>query len=105
MSLEHRWSKRKQVCLDAIVFHRPLGLLHVEILDISLEGVFIGGEHIKLPSPAIVELTFALDSVGKQTIYQMEAMVIHHARNGCGLMFKDFRLETFQALQSMLYAA
>lgn len=105
MSLEHRWSKRKRVCLDAIVFHRPLGLLHVEILDIGLEGVFIRGEHLKLPCPAIVELTFVLDNAGKQNISQMEAIVIHHSRRGYGLMFKDFRFEAFQALKGMLYAA
>ena len=105
MSLEHRWSKRKRVRLDAIVFHRPLGLLHAEILDIGLEGVFIRGNHLKLPCPAIVELTFALDNAGKQNISQMEAIVIHHSRRGYGLMFKDFRFEAFQALKGMLYAA
>ncbi len=105
MSLEHRWSKRKQVCLDTIVFHRPFGLLRAEILDIGLEGVFIRGEHLKLPCPAIVELTFALDGDSKRSISHMEAIVIHHSRQGYGLMFKDFRFEAFQVLKDMLYAA
>ena len=66
---------------------------------------FIRCESIKLPYQAIVEMSFALESAGKQTIYQMQAMVLHHARNGYGLMFKDFKLEAFRALKDLLYAA
>jgi len=105
MHMEHRWSRRIQVCLDAIVFHRLLGLTQVAVRDISLEGVFIGAENLILPSQSIVELTFALNTSGKQRIRQAEAIVIHRTHNGCGLMFKDFRMETFQAIKDMLYAA
>jgi hypothetical protein len=103
--MEHRWSKRIQVRLDAIVFHRLLGLTQAAIRDISLEGVFIGAENLILPSQSIVELTFALNISGRQRISQTEAIVIHRAPNGCGLMFKDFRMETFQEIKGMLFAA
>jgi hypothetical protein len=103
--MEHRWSKRTPVCLDAFVFHRLSGLIPANILDISLEGVFIRVEHPSLPAQAIVELSFALKIDGKQTIQQMEAFVIHRSRNGYGLMFKDFRRGAFQALAGALYAA
>jgi hypothetical protein len=105
MGLEHRWSMRKQVCLDAVVFHRPLGLSRVKILDIGLEGAFITAEELKLPVPGIVELTFAFDVADKETIYHMGAMVIHHSRGGYGVMFKEFKLEAFRSLMDMLYAA
>jgi hypothetical protein len=105
VGLEHRWSTRKPVSLNAVVFHRPLGLIQVTVQDISLEGAFIRCAAVKLPHQAIVELSFALDTAGKQTIYQMQAMVIHHARNGYGLMFKNFKLEAFRALKDLLYAA
>lgn len=105
MAVEHRWSRRKQVCLDALVFHRLPGLMQVGILDISLEGVFIRAEHLALPPQAVVELTFALEMDGKHIINQIEAFVIHHARNGYGLMFKDFRLTAFHGLKDALYAA
>jgi hypothetical protein len=105
MGLEHRWSTRKQVCLEAIAFHRPLGLLPVKILDIGLEGAFITAERLDLPVPAIVELTFAIDNAGKKTIYHMNAMVIHHSRGGYGVMFKEFKLEAFRTLMDVLYAA
>lgn len=105
MSVEHRWSVRKQIYLDALIFCHTLGLLQVKILDIGLDGAFISREHLKLPWPAMVELTFALDDTGKQCIYQGDAMVIHQGRNGCGLMFRNFRLEAFRALRGMLYAA
>ena len=105
MSLEHRWSARKPVRLNAVILYRPLGLIQVTIQDIGLEGAFIRCESIKLPYQAIVEMSFALESAGKQTIYQMQAMVLHHARNGYGLMFKDFKLEAFRALKDLLYAA
>ena len=105
MSLEHRWSARKQVCLEALVFHRLTGLSQVKILDIGLEGAFVSAEHLELPFPAVVELTFSLNIAGTENIYQLQAMVIHRTDHGYGLMFKDFRLEAYQALKGMLFAA
>jgi hypothetical protein len=105
MGLEHRWSTRKQVNLEAIVFHRSLGLLPVRILDIGLEGAFILAERLDLPVPGIVELTFAIDITGKKSIYHMNAMVIHNGRGGYGVMFREFKLEAFRTLMDVLYAA
>jgi hypothetical protein len=105
MGLEHRWSERKPVCLEAIVFHRPLGLRPVKILDIGLEGAFIAAERLDLPVPAIVELTYAIDIEDRKTIYHMNAMVIHRSRDGYGVMFKEFKLEAFRTLMDVLYAA
>jgi len=103
--MEHRWSRRNPVCLDAFVFHRLCGLIPANILDISLEGVFITAEHPALPTHAMVDLSFAVEIAGKQTIQQMQAYVIHRRRNGYGLMFKEFRRSAFQALAGMHYAA
>ena len=103
--MEHRWSRRNPVCLDAIVFHHLSGLIPTKILDINLEGAYIAVEHPVLPTQAMVELSFALEIAGKQTIQQMQAFVIHRHRNGYGLMFKDFRRGAFQALAGSLYAA
>ncbi len=105
MGIEHRWSRRQEVCLNAIVLHRPLGLLQVKILDLGVEGAFISAEHLELPVPATVELTFAVDVGSRQTIYQIDAMTIHRIRNGYGLMFMNFKLDFFQAPKGILYAA
>ena len=105
MALEHRWSQRKRVCLDALVFHRLPGMLQASILDISLEGAFIRGEHLVLPPQANVELTFALEVDGKRTINHIEALLIHSTHNGHGVMFKDFRVSAYHALKGLLNAA
>ena len=105
MGLEHRWSTRRQVCLEAIVFHRSLGLQPVKILDIGLEGAFIAAGRLDLPVPGIVELTFAIGVNGKKIIYHMNAMVVHHTRDGYGVMFREFKLEAFRTLMDVLYAA
>jgi hypothetical protein len=105
MALEHRWSRRQRVCWDGFVFHRHPGLIQVNILNISLEGVFIAAHHLELPPQAGVELSFAAVIAGKPAIYQLEALAIHHSGRGYGLLFKDFRLAGFQALKGMLYAA
>ena len=105
MGLEHRWSARKTVCLEGIVFYRPLGLLPVKILDIGLEGAFITAEGLDLPVPGGIELTFAIIIDGKKTLYHMDAVVVHHGRNGYGVMFREFRLEAFRTLMDVLYAA
>ena len=62
MNLEHRRSRRRQLCLEALVFHRLQGLIPVNILDINAEGAFIGAERLALPLRALVTLTFALDT-------------------------------------------
>jgi len=103
--MEHRWSRRNPICLDAFVFHHRSGLIPANILDISPEGVFIAVEHPALPTRAMVEVSFALEIGGKQTIQQMQAFVIHRSRNGYGLMFKDFRRGAFQALAATHSAA
>lgn len=105
MGLEHRWSTRKPVCLEGIVFHRPLGLLPVKILDIGLEGAFITAERLELPVTGGIELTFAIDTGGKKTLYHMNAVVIHQKRDGYGVMFREFRLEAFRTLMNVLHAA
>ena len=104
MALEHRWSRRKQVKLDAFIFHRLAGLIRANILNLGLEGVFIDAGCQTLPPQSSVELTFALHGNDLRTIHQMEALVIHQAHNGYGLMFKDFRHSAFQAIKAMLYA-
>jgi len=105
MNIEHRRSKRKQVCLEALVFHRLPGLVPVNILDINLEGAFIGAERLTVPRHAFVTLTFALETAAKQIIRQLDAMVIHQTRNGCGLLFKDAQFEAFRAVEGMRDAA
>jgi len=105
MGLEHRWSTRRPVCLEGIVFHRPLGLLPVRIQDIGLEGAFIAGEGLDLPVPGGIELTFAIDIDGRKTLYHMNAVVIHQSRDGYGVMFREFKLEAFRTLMDVLYAA
>ena len=105
MGLEHRWSERKPVSLEAVIFSRPLGLTRCSILNLGLEGAFVRAEHLRLRIPGVVEITFALDHGGKPRIHQFEAMVIHAARGGYGLMFKDFRLDAFRATGDVLSAA
>ncbi len=60
MSLEHRWSARRSVHFDAVIFHRPLGLVRSKVLAVSLEGVRAHTGRFSLPENASVELTFAL---------------------------------------------
>ena len=103
--MEHRWSRRNPVYLDAIIFHRLCGLIPAKILNFSLEGALIAVKHPALPTQALVELSFTMEVAGKQTIQQMQAYVIHRSRNGYGLMFKDFRRSVFQALVGTHYAA
>ena len=105
MGLEHRWSTRRPVCLEGIIFHRPLGLVPVRILDIGLEGAFITGEGLRLPVSGGIELTFAIDIDGGKSLYHMNALVIHQSCDGYGVMFKEFRLEAFRTLMDVLYAA
>ncbi len=107
MSLEHRWSARRSVHFDAVIFHRPLGLVRSKVLAVSLEGVRAHTGRFSLPENASVELTFALalHAADKPQVYQMEAIVVHRRGSQHGLMFREFKLNAFQALHVMLSAA
>ena len=105
MALEHRWSQRKQVRLNALVLHRLAGLLQTHILNIGLERAYIAVEYPALPVQAIVHLSFVLEIAGTHTINQTDAFVIHRSHGGYGLMFKEFRFTAFPALKSPFYAA
>ena len=104
MGLEHRWSQRLHVCLKGLIFHHLPGLHRVTLINISQDGAFITTENFRLPLHTIVELSFVLEATGKQIIQQMEAFVIHHNRNGYGMMFKDYRFP-IHALRSVFHAA
>ena len=104
MSLEHRWSIRKPVNLEAVMFYRPVGLMNAKIHDLSLEGLCLDTGRVVLPPNAPVELTFALND-GRLRLYQMDAVVIHRYKERHGLMFRSFKLDAFQAIHGMLYAA
>src|SRR3569833_1689855 len=86
MKLEHRWSQRISMDLNAIGFHRPLGLVRAKIVDVSREGVLIDTGRISLPPYSIVELTFTLDMDGKPKLLQPEALKKHQhlGRRGRG---------------------
>ena len=105
MKLEHRWSQRKSMNINAIVFHRPLGLVRAKIVDVSREGVLIDTGRISLSPSSIVELTFTLDIDGKPKLHQAEAIVAHQRLGHHGLLFKDFSLDMTQTLRTLLSAA
>ncbi|MEJ2573674.1 MAG: hypothetical protein P8164_08835 [Gammaproteobacteria bacterium] len=65
----------------------------------------MASDHPALPPQALVELNIALPTHGKWIIQQSNALVIHHAPNGYGLMFKDLRLAGLQALADFLHTA
>src|SRR3569832_762712 len=105
MKLEHRWNRRRTVHLNAVIFYRPLGRLRAKVLDGSLEGAFVETGRILLPPQALVEITFALEMVGKPLIHQTEALIVHQQPHGCGLLFKDVRFDAYRAVRDFLSAA
>lgn len=105
MRVEQRRNRRKLVNVNAIIFHRPLGLLRATVCDVSLKGAFVETGRIVLPRQAVVELSFALETGGKPQLYQTEAAVIYHRHVGCGLFFQDFKIDALQAIHDLLHAA
>lgn len=110
MGLEHRWNQRKPVQVQAIILHRPLGLLRGRVLNVSVDGALVDTGCIILPPQALVDITFALVIDDKQRLYQIEAMVVHqggnrHTGNRHGLLFKDFTLEDFRTAVRVIIEA
>ncbi len=105
MSVEHRWSERKPIQMDVTLFYEPMGTILGRTRNISLEGMFVQTNGIKLPLNARLEVSFVSRSHGKEKEHHVPAYVVHDHGDGVGLMLRHSDYSDFYALRHMLTAA
>jgi len=103
--MEKRWSKRKPITLDVVLFHNDLGLLRCKTRDISLEGMFLDTGKVSLPVEDPVDLDFILHSNGDTRLHHIRAKVVRVTPQGAGVMFREFTPSVSHFLQDANYAS
>lgn len=101
--MENRWSMRRLLALDVRLFYRGWEFRGCKTRDIGLGGMFVETGDVPLPKYAPVELVFARRGgrrfKARRTI---KARVVRVADSGVGLMFRDFDVAAFRAIQDIL---
>lgn len=105
MSIEHRWSDRKDISLDIHLYYPPVGMVYGKTRNMSLEGMFVDIKGITILPQTRVEVAFATEADGRRAEYHLPAHVIHNRDGGVGLMLQHAGHRTFDALRYMLNAA
>ncbi|MEA3242757.1 MAG: hypothetical protein U9Q19_04865 [Pseudomonadota bacterium] len=105
MSLEHRWSSRKEINLHVNLYYPPVGMINGTTQNISLEGMYVAVNGVDIPPQARLEVCFTAETRGKSIEHRLPAYVVHGGDSGIGLMLQHVGYREFDALRYMLNAA
>ncbi|HHJ15884.1 MAG TPA: hypothetical protein ENJ80_04215 [Gammaproteobacteria bacterium] len=105
MSIEHRWSSRKEINLDVSLYYPPIGMVNGKTRNISLEGMYVDLQGVRIPAQARLEICFTAENRGKPVEHRLPAYVVHGGDGGVGLMLQHVGYREFDALRYMLHAA
>ncbi len=105
MSVEHRWSSRKEITLDVNLYYPPVGMINARTRNVSLEGMFVELNGVQIPPQSRLEICFTAENRGKATEHRLPAYVVHQRQGGIGLMLQHVGYREFDALRYMLNAA
>lgn len=83
MSVEHRLGTRHDVSLDVIVDYRHTGSLAAQAHNISVDGIFLRPEAIRIPVHAQVHIEFEIK--GQQI--RRRGLVVRSSAEGIGVLF------------------
>lgn len=101
--MEQRWSQRRKVALDVDIWRQGSALASSRTRDVGLGGVFLEVEGGRvLEKNTEVDLFFLLEAGDHVTRHKLKARVVRITVEGFGLMFKDFDIGAFRALQEIL---
>lgn len=105
MSVEHRWSSRKEINLEVNLYYPPVGMINGKTRNVSLEGMFVELKGVHIPPQSRLEICFTAESRGKTMEHRLPAYVVHERQGGIGLMLQHVGYREFDALRYMLNAA
>lgn len=101
--MEHRFNLRKPISLDIMIDHQGLGLVSAQTLNISMGGMFIDTGRIRLPSNAVIQLSFTIESEWNNRTYSTSALVVHSGDDGVGIMFDTLNNSCNSVLLALIH--
>ena len=102
--MEHRFNLRKPIRLDVLISHQGLGLVSAQSLNVSMGGMFIDTGRVRLPSNAVIKLSFTFEPECNNNVYDISAIVVHSSDHGVGVMFDRLNDHCSSALYTRLHS-
>lgn len=102
-TVEHRFSPRSAIVLEADLYHNRRCLGSFKTRDLGYRGLFVETGRIGLLCGSLVQITLTAPAArGKRTL---DAMVVHYSAGGAGLLFAAGQLESLSFIRGLLSAA
>lgn len=94
MSVERRYSARHPLDLRVHIRYRKRRFYCARARNLSVDGMYLEVQAVTLPTGTLVELEFECQGSNRL----LPAIVVHHAGNGVGVMFRDPQPALFKDL-------
>lgn len=102
--MEHRWTERKPVRVNAVLRYDDLGLVTGKLRDLSFGGAYVETSAASfLPRNALVQVVLAEPSASGATLTHLRAVVARRAVDGIGMMFTDLDPDTLVTLRRVIH--
>lgn len=99
--MEHRYSLRKPVSLDVLLYYQGLPVSICPARDIGLGGISVKPTRLAiLPLHSPVEIELLHEDVSKRA--RLPAYVVHSSSHGVGFLFSTVSQQAFQTIRELL---
>ena len=85
--MEHRCSIRLPVSMNVLLYHDNIPVVHCKTLNIGADGMFVRTGALKYGTNTMLKVEFDAGKTPGTQSHIIPAMVVHHAKEGMGLMF------------------
>lgn len=104
-SVHHRWSHRRPVSLEAMLFVEGYPPIPSYIENVSIGGVHVDTGEKTVGMNAHVVLGFHIPRGKSLEYYRLESTVTHVDDHGIGLSFDEYDDGTVEALRQVVHQA
>ena len=101
--MEHRYSERKEVELEAIIVDKRVGQIKSKVKNASLDGLFVKTSAKHLRENSMVELIITLENSDDYLIFIVSGYIVHTRRDGVGVIFCEYDEDFAHTLKHLIY--
>lgn len=103
--MEHRWSLRKRLTTNVLLYHHGIPVARCESRDVGLEGMFVNTGPLNYFRNTRLDVEFSLrnPATGQVARCRLPAIVVHTSNQGLGLTFIGFNPDIFRTLDAILH--
>ncbi len=100
--MEHRCSVRLPVAMDVLLYHNNIPVVHCKTHDIGADGMFVDSGPLRYQTNTMLKVEFQTRKGNVQKSHMLSAMVVHHAKNGLGLMFPGGNSDSMRVWRDLI---